>query len=128
MEKKSIQGSEIGVKGIRIVKALLCAYAVMGILLLVLALLLYRLHLDEGKVAAGVTLIYLASSFAGGFVIGKLNRTRKFLWGLTVGIVYFGLLLLISLAVYKSVQAGGSRMLTTFFLCAGGGTLGGMLS
>lgn len=112
----------------KILRSLLCAFVVTGILLLVLAGLLYKLSLDEGKVTAGIILIYVLSTFVGGFIAGKLLKERKFLWGLTVGILYFGLLMLVSLGLYRSLQGGGADILTTFFLCAGGGMLGGMLS
>lgn len=128
MEAKSNQNSEIRLKGIRILKALLCAYALTGILLLLLTLLLYKWNLDEGKVSVGIILIYIVSTFVGGFIIGKMNRTRKFLWGLTVGIIYFALLMLISLGMYRTFQTNGQNVLTTLFICAASGTLGGMLS
>ncbi|WP_251389881.1 TIGR04086 family membrane protein [Mediterraneibacter agrestimuris] len=112
----------------KILRSLLCAFVLTGILLLVLAGLLYKLSLDEGKVTAGIILIYVLSTFVGGFIAGKLLKERKFLWGLTVGILYFGLLMLVSLGLYRSLQGGGADILTTFFLCAGGGMLGGMLS
>ena len=112
----------------KILRSLLCAFVLTGILLLVLAGLLYKLSLEEGKVTAGIILIYVLSTFVGGFIAGKLLKERKFLWGLTVGILYFGLLMLVSLGLYRSLQGGGADILTTFFLCAGGGMLGGMLS
>lgn len=128
MEKrpKNERGSEI--KAVWILKALLCAYVVTGILLLLLTLLLYKLNLDEGKVTAGITAIYVVSTFVGGFVAGKLLKVRKFVWGLTIGVLYFALLMLISLGVYRAVQGSGASVLTTFLLCAGGGMLGGMVS
>ena len=99
-----------------------------GILLLVLTLLLYRLGLSEENVNAGVILIYVISTFAGGFVIGKLSGARKFLWGLIAGAIYFVLLFLISFGIYHSIQSGAGSLATTFLLCAGGGMLGGMVS
>ena len=56
-----------------LVKALLCAYAVTGILLLILAFLLYKAGLSEENVNAGILLVYVISTFSGGFVIGKLS-------------------------------------------------------
>ncbi|MGC4019075.1 MAG: TIGR04086 family membrane protein [Muricomes sp.] len=128
MEKrpKNERGSEI--KAVWLLKALLCAYVVTGILLLLLTLLLYKFNLDEGKITAGITAIYVVSTFVGGFVAGKLVKVRKFVWGLTMGILYFALLMLISLGVYRAVQGGGASVMTTFLLCAGGGMLGGMVS
>lgn len=115
-------------KGIWILKSLLAAYVVTGILLFILTLLLYKFELDEQKVTAGIIVIYVVSTFVGGLILGKLTKVRKFVWGLTLGIVYFGLLLLISLGVYRNLEGNGANILTTFFMCAGGGMFGGMVS
>lgn len=128
MEKKTNRGRGVEGKAVWILKALLCAYVVTGILLLLLTLLLYKLNLDEGKVTGGIIAIYVISTFVGGFAAGKMAKVRKFAWGLTIGILYFGLLLLISLGVYRTLQGSGANVLTTFLLCAGGGMLGGMIS
>ena len=61
------------------VKALLAAYVVTGILLIILALALYKFELNEGAVTAGVTAVYLISTFTGGLVVGKLAKVRRFL-------------------------------------------------
>ena len=76
-----------------VLKALMAAYVVTGLLLLLLTLLVYKMEFSEEKVTAGITAIYVLSTFVGGLVIGKLSKMRKFLWGLAVGILYFGLLL-----------------------------------
>ena len=88
-----VKGQKSGV--MRIFQALLVSYIITGILLLVLAVLLYKLNLDKGKVTAGITGIYVVSAFAGGFLIGKLQKVRKFIWGLMLGILYFLLLVLV---------------------------------
>lgn len=67
-------------QGMRIAKALLASYLLTGGLLLLLAGLLYRFRLDEGKVQIGIILIYILSCFAGGFLAGKMMKNRKFLW------------------------------------------------
>ena len=132
MEKKTAEGftgrSGIGQAAVRMLKALLCAYVVTGIMLMLLTVLLYKAGLSEENVNAGIILTYVISTFAGGFVIGKLTGVKRFLWGLQAGILYFALLLLISLGVYHSLQGEAENLLTTFLLCAGGGMLGGMVS
>ena len=65
---------------------------------------------------------------SGGFIIGKLMKVRRFFWGLSLGVVYFALLLLITLGVYKGLNGDGANLITTFILCAGGGMAGGMIS
>ena len=76
----------VGKKAIWFVKSLLCGYIVTGFLLLILALMLYKLGLSEQNVNAGIVLIYVISTFSAGFVLGKLAGKRKFLWGLFAGI------------------------------------------
>lgn len=115
-------------RGIWILKSLLASYLVTGILLLLLSFLLYKLDLDEQKVSMGITVIYVLSTFLGGVIIGKLARVRRFVWGLVLGVLYFGLLLLISLGVYHSLQGSAVNQVTTLVLCAGGGMIGGMVS
>ena len=121
-----VKGQKSGV--MRIFQALLVSYIITGILLWVLAVLLYKLKLDKGKVTAGITGIYVVSSFAGGFLIGKLQKVRKFIWGLMLGILYFLLLVLVSFGVYHTLQGDVMQIVTTLVLCAAGGMLGGMLS
>lgn len=109
-------------------KALIASYAITGVFLMILALLLYKLDLGEQKVTMGIVIIYVISTFVGGFIMGKLVRERRFFWGLTLGIIYFALLLLVSIAVNHSLQSNGTNIVTTFLLCAGGGMIGGIIS
>ena len=110
------------------VKALLPAYLVTGILLIILALALYKFELNEGAVTAGVTAVYLISTFTGGLVVGKLAKVRRFLWGIVLGILYFALLLLVTVGIYRTFHGSSTEILVTFALCAGGGMAGGMIS
>lgn len=111
-----------------VLKALLAAYIATAVLLFVLAGLLYKLELDEKAVSAGIIAIYIVATLLGGIVIGKMARTRRFLWGLGLGVGYFVLLLLITLGVYRTIDTTGVSMITTLLLCAGGGMIGGMIS
>lgn len=113
-------------QGVRIVKVLLVSYLLTGGLLLLLAGLLYRFRLDEGKIQIGIILIYIVSCFAGGFLAGKMMKSRKFLWGVLLGLLYFLIMTLVSLAVNRGLQDGTTSYFTTFLLCMGGGMLGGM--
>ncbi|MCI8320024.1 MAG: TIGR04086 family membrane protein [Dorea sp.] len=115
-------------KVIWMLKSLLASYIITGILLVALAMLLYRLELNERTVSASIVGIYVLSTFVGGFIIGKLMKVRRFFWGLSLGVVYFALLLLITLGVYKGLNGDGANLITTFILCAGGGMAGGMIS
>ena len=111
-----------------VIKSLLVSYIVTGILLLALAMALYKFELNEGIVSAAITGIYVAVTLIGGIVIGKMARVRRFIWGLGLGVGYFTLLLLITLGVYHTLNGSGTSLLMTLILCAGGGMTGGMIS
>ena len=113
---------------VRLIKSLLAAYIVTGLLLLLLALLLYKLQLSESVVNIGIIAIYVAACFLGGFLEGKMMKTRKFLWGGAFGLLYFAVLAIISLAVGQGFSGSSSHFVTTLSLCMAGGTLGGMVS
>ena len=113
---------------VRLIKSLLAAYIVTGLLLLLLALLLYKLQLSESVVNIGIIAIYVAACFLGGFLEGKMMKTRKFLWGGAFGLLYFAVLAIISLAVGQGFSGSSSHFVTTLILCMAGGTLGGMVS
>lgn len=115
-------------KTVLMLKALLAAYMLTGLLLLVLAGLLYKMNLDEQKTAFGIIAIYVLATFAGGMIAGKLAGQRKFLWGSLLGVCYFLLLGLISFGVFRSFQGSAADIVTAFLLCAGGGMAGGMVS
>ncbi len=111
-----------------LLKTLLFSYILTAGLLLILALLLFKLELSEGPVAVAIIAIYVVATFFAGFMTGKKLQNRKFLWGLLMGAAYFVVLVLISLAVKQSPDTLGDNFFTTMVLCAGGGMLGGMLS
>lgn len=120
--------TEKGAQVLQIMKALLASYIITGILLFILTFLLYKLEWDEQMVTTGIIVIYVVSTFVGGFILGKLKRVKKFLWGLIMGLLYFALLFLISFGVYRSFDGNGTNVITTLLLCVGGGMLGGMLA
>lgn len=115
-------------KIIWLLKALLFSYVVTGISLLLLSVLLYKFEWNEHLVSAAIVAVYVLSTIVGGIVIGKLVRTRRFFWGLLLGNLYFILLLVITIILYRSLSGNGLNMLTAWILCTGGGMTGGMIS
>lgn len=98
------------------------------LLLLFFAFLLLKLQLDAGKTSLLILLIYLLSNVAGGFVCGKYQERRKFLWGLLTGLFYFVILFAVSGMSEKEVSPEAAESLLSLVLCAVGGMLGGILA
>ncbi len=115
-------------KAVFIIKCMLGAYILTAGLLLLLAFILYRFGLSEKVVSVCIIGIYIAVTFLTGLLAGKKEGRRKFLWGLITGALYFGILVVVSLIVNKGAEDVAGNMLTVFFLCAGSGMLGGMVS
>lgn len=109
-------------------KCLLFSYILTVGLLLFLALLLYRFGLTEKMVTAAIIFIYIAASLFAGFLAGKRMGTRRFLWGLLAGGMYFTVLLLVSFVLNQGAAGISGSPVTVFLICAGSGMLGGMLS
>lgn len=108
-------------------KCLLFSYILTVGLLLLLALFLYRFGLAEKTVSIAIIMIYIAASLFAGFAAGKKIGTRKFLWGLLAGVLYFTILLCVSLVLEHGTAGISGNLMTVFFICAGSGMLGGML-
>lgn len=111
-----------------ILKSLLISYLLTAGLLLLLALFLYKFSLTEKIVSLCITGIYILVTFLAGFLAGKREGARKFLWGLLMGCLYFIILTLVSLIVNHGMGDLSSGFFTTLVLCAASGMLGGMLS
>lgn len=115
-------------KMMSLVKGLIVAYLITGISLLILALLLYKMDLDEGKVTIGIIVIYVLSCFLGGLFVGKKAGRQKFLWGMILGLSYFLLLTAVSAVTEPGLASGWKGLVTSFVMCMGAGMLGGMVS
>ena len=107
-----------------ILKCLLLSYLLTTGLLLLVALLLYRFDLSEKVVSGCIVGIYIIVTF----LAGKREGSRKFLWGLLLGGLYFLILTVISLAVNQGMNEVSGNFFTVLILCCGTGMLGGMLS
>lgn len=108
--------------------AVFVMFIISGLLLLLLALLLYKMELNESVVKIGIIVIYVLSGVAGGVLMGKIMREQKFLWGLAAGAIYFILLFLISALVKGGFDMELTKVITTMILCGASGMAGGMIS
>ena len=98
-------------QSLKMMRALLVSYVVTALFLLLTAALVYRAGLDESKVQIAVILIYIVSCFLGGFLAGKMMKTRKFL---------------VSVAVNQEFGDAVTGVMTTFVICTVSGMAGGM--
>ncbi|MCI8401968.1 MAG: TIGR04086 family membrane protein [Lachnospiraceae bacterium] len=112
----------------RFLKTLLLSYAVTVVLLFLLAFIIYKMKLNASQASMGVTLIYLISCAMGGFITGKQMRSRRLLWGLLSGALYFSVLLLLSLATGSGFSWDMKNLMTVMASCLAGSAAGAFIS
>ena len=110
-----MENMQKNIKVIWWIKSLLASYIVTGILLLVLTFFMYKFELNEKIVSAAIVGIYVVSTLIGGMIIGKLTKSKRYLWGMVLGI-------------YRTLNGDSVSIVTSLILCAGGGMTGGMIS
>ena len=118
----------VGTKLLNLLKSLLISYIITGILLLIIAFALYKFGISENVVNLAIIAVYVAASFVGGFITGKLVKEKKFLWGFLLGLMYMVVIGIVSFVLNGTISFSGSSFFSAFVMCVGGGMLGGMLS
>ena len=61
-----------------VLKSLLCSYTLTGVLLLILAFLLFKMDLSEAVVSVGIIVIYILSCFLGGLLLGRKMKKQGY--------------------------------------------------
>lgn len=110
-----------------LLRFLIVAYFISAIMLLLLALLLYKWDIPQTVISAGIVLTYVLSTFLTGFLAGKRMQHQKYLWGLCLGGLYFIILAILSVVIGGPQTKFLGNFATTMFICLGSGMLGGML-
>lgn len=115
-------------KALLLVKALLVTYIVTALLLLLLALIMYKIDPPGAVISVGLVLVYIVSSFVGGYIIGNAKKEKRFLWGIGMGVAYFLIIFIVSVIFSKDVFGSMGSIISVLCMCGLGGMLGGMVS
>ena len=115
-------------KSSSVIKCLIVSYLVSGAGLLLLALLLLKYQLDERKVSAGILAVYILSGLSGGIYMGKTAERKRYLWGMILGSIYWGILMLLTIFSGAGTGSGVKGAFLTLLICAGSSTLGAMVT
>lgn len=99
-----------------------------AIILAVLAGILLKNNMGAGFISGGVIAAYVISCLAGGFCMGQYTGKHKFIWGIGIGICYFGILFLAGRTIYPGGMKSDIQLISSFLICMVAGMLGGMLA
>lgn len=111
-----------------VLKGLLFSYIITAFILLLLSFLMLKLDLSSAVISGGIIFAYIISTFIGGFFVGKKAEQKKFIWGLVMGVFYFIILMIVSIAMNRAEPLPLGNLLTAFLICGLSGMVGGMLS
>ena len=87
--------------------------------------IIWKYAYDEKAISAVVTGTYIVVNILGGIIAGKLFKKNKFLWGLAAGVIYFSVLLLFGIVIFKT-GTPGINVIGNALICAVSGMTGGM--
>lgn len=97
------------------------------IFLAIFAFVMQKGMLSSSVEGIGLIVMSVLSCLFGGYLCGKKNREKRYLWGMLTGFCYC----LIFVLIHKIAggKSGGDLLsfLTTLLYCTAGGMLGGML-
>lgn len=108
-----------------IVIILLTQIILTTVILFVSSGIIWKYAYDEKAISAVVTGTYIVVNILGGIIAGKLFKKNKFLWGLAAGVIYFSVLLLFGIVIFKT-GTPGINVVGNALICAVSGITGGM--
>lgn len=112
---------------VALLKCLMAAYLITGVLLLAVAGLLYKFSLSENVVDISIIVIYCISSLLAGLFFSKGAPSHRFIWGMAAGAAYFVIICAVSAVAEPGFVPLSNSCITTLLICLGSGMLGGML-
>ena len=106
-------------------KGLVLSAIITFVAVMVLALLILKTDISEKALQIAVVAVYVVACFIAGFHNGRKLKHRRFMWGILGGLLYFVILLILTMA--RGGVQFHAGLLTTALICLGSGMFGGML-
>ena len=90
---------------VQMAKGVVLAYIISALVLVVLALLMYKMDLSESVVRGAIIFAYVVSCFVSGMVVSANREGRRYLWGLLQGVIYYVILLVVSMICNRAGES-----------------------
>lgn len=119
MDKKSAINYVIILSGMFICSAVLLA---------IMSIIIWKTNAGAGAASGCITVVYIISNFAGGFIAGKKSGKYKFLWGIAVSAAYFAIIVVAGVWFMGNALAVNPEIITGAMICIISGMFGGMLA
>ncbi len=113
------------IKGV--LKGIVTAMISSVVMILISALLMLTMKLNDSSLKVLVGATYFVASFLGGIVTAKAGKTKKYIWGMTCGVLYFMIILIMSLIVPERETTNVLNATSCLLICVLAGCFGGMM-
>ena len=110
-----------------ILKVLLFEYVLSIVLLLLVALIMYKTGMSNATAKILILLVYFLTTFTGGMFMAKAQNQKRLIWGGASGLIYLAVLVIVAMII-KSELACVNNIVTASICCMAGGTIGGIVS
>lgn len=129
IKRKKIKrpAEQTGGMGLWILGTLLFMYVVTGLLLFLMAVLLYKFNLRENFVTIGIIFAYVLPGFLGGLMIRRGRKQNCAFFGLLIGSIYFLVLISGSALLNHGFSEELPKLLAVWIMCGCGGMAGAMI-
>ena len=114
-------------KIVQVLKVAAAAVIVSIVLILLGALISYKLRLSDAQMSFFAVAIYAVGAFIAGFGTGKLKKEKRLLWGLCAGAVYFAVILFVSIVSGMGLHGDAGRLARCAVICIAAGVIGGIV-
>ncbi len=118
----------MGDKIVYLLKGLLFSSLITGLLLLLIALLMYKAGISESVASPMVVGAYILAALIGGFYFAKHAQSRRFLWGMLFGTAFYAVYLLIAACYGTLLSMGIGELASMLAFSVVAGMAGGMVS
>ena len=110
-----------------VIIVLLIQILVTAVILFISSVIIWKYACDEKAISMVTIGTYIVVNILGGVIAGRLFKKNKFLWGLASGVLYFSVLLLGGVIIFKTGRFEMS-MIVNGLICAVSGMTGGMFA
>ncbi|MCT4598043.1 MAG: TIGR04086 family membrane protein [Vallitalea sp.] len=107
-------------------KSVMIGYIITIICVLILTFVVYKHELTDSQINIGRVIVIILATLITGLLSGKSIGKNKWMYGAIAGVIYFIIFVIVSLVVNKDSSISGD-VISLFFMCVGGSTLGGIL-
>lgn len=113
---------------IYLLKGLLFSTLIFALSILLLAFLMMKTGWGDSVMYPMLIVFFCLSAFLGGRYFAKHASSKRFIWGILFGTVFFALYVLITYFISGNDTLLSKHAMAFLLTAAGGGCVGGMLS